>query len=530
MLCGPRVLYRVYLDSLSSVHVDRWQLYDGLGRATCVVTAQEHGGRSSTLVEYDGCGRPARIWEPIPVSGDQDFSYGRSFSAASASYHGDGMAYTTLRYADAVGSDTPRYGGSLSRWEWRAAGGTGHREIRYNLLNLPSSISYSNGGSACYTYGADGVKRRADYRTPSLWPQIQRPRSLIASGGPFIPMPTEVHTWTEWSENVEYCCDTLSRLTFDGGYVTFSRTTAGKRVPLYHYYVCDHQGNVRVVVDASGRVEQTTHYYPYGVLMGESVSPDAQPRKYGGKPLDRTHGLDWYDYGARWYDAVLCRWTTVDPLAEKTPHVSPYAAFLCDPIRYVDPDGRDPGDTLSSVVQAAVDFGMYYNACSIRDNKEYASTIYKVSYADGRTGYVYTPANIGTMSDSSPSYPNPYRKIDATIHTHGACSERFSTKYRDNEFSGIRKRNGDLLTQSLRKCVNVECDIGNANERGVLSFLVTPSGMLQEYNPRNGEISVVCSNLPCDPFASTADGILCAPYLTPIKRTANQTFDMIWMY
>ena len=36
-----------------------------------------------------------------------------------------------------------------------------------------------------------------------------------------------------------------------------------------------------------------------------------QPYKYIGKELDRTHGLDWYDHGARHYDPVTGRWNVM---------------------------------------------------------------------------------------------------------------------------------------------------------------------------------------------------------------------------
>ena len=80
------------------------------------------------------------------------------------------------------------------------------------------------------------------------------------------------------------------------------------------------------------------HYYPYGGLMGESTGSDAQPYKYNGKELDRTNGLDWYDYGARWYNGIS--WMTPDPLAEKYPNVSPYCYTLANPVRFIDSDGR----------------------------------------------------------------------------------------------------------------------------------------------------------------------------------------------
>ena len=66
-----------------------------------------------------------------------------------------------------------------------------------------------------------------------------------------------------------------------------------------------------------------------------------QPYRFTGKELDRVNGLNMYDFGARWYDvAGVPMWTSVDPLAEKYYHVSPYAYCGGDPVNYVDPDGR----------------------------------------------------------------------------------------------------------------------------------------------------------------------------------------------
>ena len=110
----------------------------------------------------------------------------------------------------------------------------------------------------------------------------------------------------------------------------------------YRFYVKDHLGNNRMVVHQSGTIEQVNNYYPYGGLMANSTGWNAQRYKYNGKEFDRMHGLDWYDYGARWMDASIGRWHSMDPLCEKFYGVTPYAYCGNSPINSVDPDGRIP--------------------------------------------------------------------------------------------------------------------------------------------------------------------------------------------
>ena len=64
-----------------------------------------------------------------------------------------------------------------------------------------------------------------------------------------------------------------------------------------------------------------------------------QPYKYNGKELDTKKGLNWYNYGARHYDASLGRWFVVDPLAEKMYSWSPYGYCRNNPVLFIDPNG-----------------------------------------------------------------------------------------------------------------------------------------------------------------------------------------------
>ena len=135
----------------------------------------------------------------------------------------------------------------------------------------------------------------------------------------------------------------LLGMLFDGGYAKAERINSTAYGYTLYYYNKDHLGNIREVVNASGNIQQLTNYYPFGApytdpnaVMGSNV----QQYKYNGKELVTMHGLNTYDYGARQYDPILCRWDRVDPLAEKYYGISPYAYCGNSPVRYVDPDGR----------------------------------------------------------------------------------------------------------------------------------------------------------------------------------------------
>ena len=98
-------------------------------------------------------------------------------------------------------------------------------------------------------------------------------------------------------------------------------------------------GNVRVVVNERDSVEQVTHYYPFGGSFGDGVGSSVQDYLYSGKELTRFNALNWYNYGARWYDPTTLRWNGVDKLAEKYKPVSPYVYCLDNPLNAIDIHG-----------------------------------------------------------------------------------------------------------------------------------------------------------------------------------------------
>ncbi|MCB9293878.1 MAG: RHS repeat-associated core domain-containing protein [Lewinellaceae bacterium] len=139
---------------------------------------------------------------------------------------------------------------------------------------------------------------------------------------------------------------------YSGGQITRYRA---------EYFHQDHLGNTRLVFsdfNQNGLIElteedpttaineleitQEAHYYPFGMNhLGswyETVAPENK-YLYNGKELNGDYEINLMDYGARWYDGAIGRWTAVDPLAEERSWVSPYNYVQNNPILRIDPDG-----------------------------------------------------------------------------------------------------------------------------------------------------------------------------------------------
>ena len=133
---------------------------------------------------------------------------------------------------------------------------------------------------------------------------------------------------------------------FDGGYVDLD---ANGTPTSWNYYVTDHLGSTRMIVDSNDSIREVINYYPFGSEMrmeapAQMTSDPSHPFRFTGKELDKQNGLNMYDFGARWYDvAGVPMWTSVDPLAEKKPNMTPYHYCHNDPVNLIDPDGREAG-------------------------------------------------------------------------------------------------------------------------------------------------------------------------------------------
>ncbi|WP_353483870.1 DUF6443 domain-containing protein [Haliscomenobacter sp.] len=211
-------------------------------------------------------------------------------------------------------------------------------KITYNHLNLPSLFEELNnsgtvvagGKRISITYDASGSKLKK-----------------ATSGG-----ATGENYTLYYLGGIEYRDGLPESISHSEGrvYNTSSTTTASWR---YEYAIRDHLGNMRLMfadLDGNGvvgstEVLQENHYYPFGMNMEgpwlNNLATKDSRYQYNGKELNDDFGLNWSDYGARWYDASVGRWNAPDPHSDNYGPFSPYNYVLNSPLNVIDPDGND---------------------------------------------------------------------------------------------------------------------------------------------------------------------------------------------
>lgn len=217
--------------------------------------------------------------------------------------------------------------------------------IRYNLLNLPELIQFRNGSQILNSYDAAGTKFSRFIKCLVTTVVPLGDVSNIVYGIGINRIYKENKTY--YCGNYEYIWDSVDGIVSRPPVLSKIYNSEGYKVgqdinsDILHYFRRDHLGNVREVWK-SGTPAQTVQrmqYYPSGLPWADCMGADYQNRKYNGKEFIEMHGYDSYDYHARHMFPVLMRFTTIDPLAEIKPWLTPYHFCSNNPIVRVDPSG-----------------------------------------------------------------------------------------------------------------------------------------------------------------------------------------------
>ncbi|HMT75834.1 MAG TPA: DUF4329 domain-containing protein, partial [Chitinophagaceae bacterium] len=118
-----------------------------------------------------------------------------------------------------------------------------------------------------------------------------------------------------------------------------------------------------------------------------------------------------------------------------------------------------------------------YNDNSIKDCREYSSTIYQYK-KKGKTYYSYTTPKKGTGVKTAEPLPAPKGGTAvARIHSH-SCAYSENTDASDNNFS-----NGDMWVYV---------------EKRVNGYVTTPNGSLKKYNYKTRQTTTLSTEMPSD--------------------------------
>ncbi|MFC3757891.1 DUF6443 domain-containing protein [Chryseobacterium tructae] len=240
----------------------------------------------------------------------------------------------------------------------------GIQNIVYNYLNLPDRIAIQQANTLggitttdiSHLYRADGVKVSKFFSQTGLMANPIEHITDYLDGFQY-----------SFTGNGEICLGCRTETAFEDQ--AYRKTTSNQPSPVgtwtldfvptaegfysftenrYIYQYKDHLGNIRVSFARNTAgipgITDTNNYYPFGLnhIGGEKgVLGGYKNYKYNGKELQET-GM--YDYGARMYMPDIGRWGVIDPLAETSRRWSLYTYAFNNPMRFVDPDGREAKD------------------------------------------------------------------------------------------------------------------------------------------------------------------------------------------
>ncbi len=315
--------------------------YDGLGRlvrASWYAPEDQGEDYSVPLIAYDLNGNIDTLvrWGRAPEAGGIIDALGYSYNGNRLIAVDDATEEKTV---------TPGFSDHGSKYDKHAAGrdtlpeyrydangnmvsdaNKGILAIRYDHNNLPAEILFDHDRRIRYLYDANGTKLR---------------KEVYGNGGHLLSV-------TDYDGNFIYRDGEPAYILTGEGRLVYDDESRGWQ---WEYFLKDHLGNTRVTfrTDSSGRAVavQENHYYPFGMSIATldrsslSEDPDQQNKYlYNGKEYQNENGLEWYDYGARYYDAKNCRFISADPKTEKYIFQTVYSYAVNNPIKFIDINGE----------------------------------------------------------------------------------------------------------------------------------------------------------------------------------------------
>ena len=297
---------------------------------------------------------------------------------------------------------------------------------------MPQSITTGNGTSVNYGYLSDGTKFCA-----------------VSDGG----------------EKILYAGSLRLRIV-GNSIVPESFAIAGGRVVCNNgnwqtnYYITDYLGSVRTVTDADGNVLAEYDYTPYGEqLTATDITATGTDYLFTGKEQQGKLGAsELYDSQARFMNTTGS-FLSMDPLAEKYYHLSPYAYCAGDPVNLVDPDGRKiyyadgVPEWFKERFAATIQYMNEKGTSWIFKKLEDSDNVYYIDYSNGKIGYKISEKTIYWNPNAFSKNTNGAIVFPATILAHEGAHALQHDEYGDEIYKEkkgtVDAEYGDLIEQEV---------------------------------------------------------------------------------
>ena len=272
------------------------------------------------------------------------------------SYTGNRVSYVTDKGDQTLGFE--EIAGITASYDYDANGNIttqanrGINKIEYNYLDKVTKVEKVKNGQTItieYVYTAEGH-------------QIQKLETIAGKT-----------TQTDYIGNQVFKDYELEYIQFDEGRIrtTADMTTATATGSIqYEYYLKDHLGNVRMVVEkdeATGEliVSQENHYSPYGLKLegyinNTSIASNPNPYGFGGAEVESA--LNTWHLHYRMYDPAIGMFWQVDPAKHAYNMIGQYSWPFNDPANFIDPLGAEGEYTFPVVEIEGTPSGSYDNA------------------------------------------------------------------------------------------------------------------------------------------------------------------------
>ena len=302
------------------------------------VTGIDYPGKFTVTQQYDAAGNVS----------SQNYHRAATETARAAAYTYDNLHRLTGFDLDG-GASTRSYeydrNGNITRMTTNGA----DTNYSYNQQSMPNRLNWAYGTTAgsfpSYAYNENGwttsvgdVPVTYDYRglttghgsaSYTMDPDRRRVKKTVGTAVIYYLRGVDSTVLAE------YTGQTLSaRYVYAG-----SRRIARIAGDSASYYLADHLGSTRSLVDDSGAVTAAYDYWPYGKVLA-TTGAESTHFRFTGHERDSESSLDYMLERSYAYD--VGRFLRPDPMQDEYPGLSPYAYANNNPLKYVDPDGRIP--------------------------------------------------------------------------------------------------------------------------------------------------------------------------------------------